>query len=79
MGRSDVFLSLTHIQPPSGLLRVMGGGAGASGSRGQGSRRVSGSQVQRPIASVSAELTSTCPESQQQCRDQKSRDGRDGI
>lgn len=79
MGHSNVSLSLPHIQPPSGLLWVRGGGAGASGSRGEGSGRVSGSQVQRPVASVRAELMNTCPESQQQRGDQRSRDGRDGI
>lgn len=74
MGHSDGFLSLPRIQPLSGLLRVRGGGAGASGSREEGSGRVSGSQVQRPVASVRAELMSTCPEAQQQCGDQRSRD-----
>lgn len=57
MGHSDVSLSLTHIQPPSGLLWVRGGGAAASGSRGEGSGRVSGSQVQRPVASVNEHLS----------------------
>lgn len=69
MGRSDGFLSLPHIQPLSGLLR-----AGVSGSRGEGSGRVSGSQVQRPVASVRAELMSICPEAQQQHGDQRSGD-----
>lgn len=59
--------SLPHIQPLSGLLR-----AGVSGSRGEGSGRVSGSQVQRPVASVRSELMSTCPEAQR--GDQRNRD-----